>query len=88
MSSKHQVTIVHETFGKVLSLDLVDKIQFKLFLKGLQGAIALKQDFTTYNGDDFLVHIPYKHLINCIITTDVLQYTLTEHLINKVEDKK
>jgi hypothetical protein len=88
MSSKYQVNIIHETFGKILSLDLVDKVQFKLFLKALQGSLALKQDFTTYNGDDFLVHIPYKHLVNSIITTDVLSYTLTEHLKNKIEEKK
>lgn len=84
----YQINIVHEQFGKILSLDTIDKVQFKLFLKGLQGAIALKQDFTTYDGNEFLIHIPYKHLVNCIITTDTSFYTLSEHLVNKMEEKK
>lgn len=88
MKTNYRLSIVHESFGKILSLELIDKVQFKLFLKGIQGALALKQDFTSSNGDDFLIHIPYKHLVNSIITTDSLPYTLTEHLINKLEEKK
>jgi hypothetical protein len=88
MNNKYQVNIVHEKFGKILSLEFLDKVQFKLFLKGLQGAITLKQDFTTFNGTDFMFHIPYKHLVESIITTDVQSYTLTEHLKNKVEEQR
>jgi len=32
---------------------------------------------------DFFVHVPHKHLVNSIITTNVDTYTLAEHLINK-----
>ncbi len=32
---------------------------------------------------DFFVHVPYKHLVDSIITTNVDSYTLAEHLINK-----
>jgi hypothetical protein len=32
---------------------------------------------------DFMVHVPFKHLVNSIITTKVDMYTLTDHLVNK-----
>ena len=61
----------------------VNPIQFKLFLKLVQGCITMKEDLTFFNGVDFFVHVPYKHLVNSIITTDIDNYTLAEHLINK-----
>ena len=57
--------------------------QFKLFLKMVQGCIELKDDLSFFNGVDFLVHIPYKHLVSSIITTNVDAYTLAEHLVAK-----
>ncbi len=38
---------------------------------------------TFFNGVDFLVHGPFKHLVNSIIVTKLDTYTLTDHLINK-----
>jgi hypothetical protein len=38
---------------------------------------------TFFNGVEFFVHIPYKHLTNSIITTNVDAYTLAEHLVAK-----
>ena len=58
-------------------------VQFKLFLKMIQGCMELKNDLTFFNGTDFFVHVPYKHLVESIITTNVDTYTLAEHLINK-----
>jgi hypothetical protein len=49
----------------------------------VQGSIELKNDLTFFNGVDFLVHIPHKHLVNSIITTSVDTYTLAEHLVAK-----
>ena len=77
------LTIIHPTFGKIVSEDFTDAVQLKLFLKMVQGCIELKNDLTFFNGTDFLVHLPHKHLVNSIITTSVDSYTLAEHLINK-----
>jgi len=81
--SQHNIKIQHETFGILLNETFVDAIQFKLFLKMIQGCLELKNDLTFFNGVDFLVHIPFKHLTNSIIVTNVDTYTLTDHLINK-----
>jgi hypothetical protein len=83
--NSHNIKIQHETFGELLNETFVNPIQFKLFLKLVQGCISMKEDLTFFNGVDFLIHIPYKHLVGSIITTDIDNYTLTEHLINKTK---
>lgn len=82
-TASHNIKIQHETFGVLLDETFVDQTQFKLFLKMVQGCIELKNDLTFFNGVDFLVHIPHKHLVTSIITTNVDIYTLAEHLVTK-----
>ena len=79
----HNVKIQHETFGILLNENFVNPIQFKLFLKMVQGCIETKNDLTFFNGQDFFIHVPFKFLIESIITTNVDNYTLAEHLIQK-----
>lgn len=82
-TSSHNIKIQHEKFGVLLNETFVNGTQFKLFLKMIQGCIELKNDLTFFNGTDFFTHIPFKHLVDSIITTQVDNYTLAEHLINK-----
>ena len=77
------IKIQHETFGVLLDETFVNPTQFKLFLKMVQGCIELKNDLTFFNGSDFLIHVPYKHLVNSIIVTKLDNYSLTDHLLNK-----
>lgn len=79
----HNIKIRHESFGKLLDETFVNPTQFKLFLKMIQGCIELKNDLTFFNGVEFFVHIPYKHLVDSIITTNFDNYTLTEHIVSK-----
>ncbi len=81
--TSHNIKIQHETFGVLLNETFVNNTQFKLFLKMVQGCIELKNDLTFFNGMDFLVHIPHKHLVSSIITTNVDAHTLAEHLVAK-----
>jgi len=67
--------LIDETFS--------DAVQFKLFLKSIHGCLALKNTLMFYNGNDFLVNIPYKMLAKCIIYTKTKEYTLTDHLVAK-----
>ena len=82
-TASHNIKIQHETFGVLLNETFVNQTQFKLFLKMVQGCVELKYDLSFFNGVDFLVHIPYKHLVSSIITTNVDAYTLAEHLVAK-----
>ena len=79
----HNVKIQSEKFGVLLNETFSNSGQFKLFLKMLQGCIETKTDFTFFDGVNFFIHIPYKHLVDSIIITTVEPYTLTEHLIQK-----
>lgn len=80
------IKIQHEKFGILLSETFVDRTQFKLFLKMIQGCLELKNDLTFFNGTDFLIHIPFKFLVDSIIVTaPVEQYELADHMKSKIE---
>jgi hypothetical protein len=77
------IKIQHETLGIILNETFVNPVQFKLFLKMVNGCLNNSESLTFFNGDDFLVNIPNKILKDCIITTTVEVYTIADHIINK-----
>jgi hypothetical protein len=77
------VKIQNESFGVILNESFVNPVQFKLFLKMINGCLMAKEDLTFFNGNDFLVNVPYNILKNSIITTNFEQYTLADHVITK-----
>lgn len=79
----HNIRVEHEKFGILVNENFVDATQFKLFLKVINGSLVEKEDLTIFNGKDFLVHIPYKFLVESIILTNMETYSLSEHLKNK-----
>jgi hypothetical protein len=86
---KFNVKIQNEKFGVLLNEIFVDRAQFKIFISMIQGCIELKNDFTYFNGNDFLVHIPHKYLIESIVTTGMdMSLTLTEHMVQKLNFEK
>ena len=46
---------------------------------------GVKEDLTFFNGSDFLVHVPYKHLAESIINTGKTEYTSSDHVKSKLE---
>lgn len=80
---QYRITIQHEKFGFILSETFVNQIQFKLFLKMIQGCLELKNDLTFFNGSDFLVHVPFNYLKESIILTSTDNFTLAEYYIQK-----
>jgi hypothetical protein len=84
-TTNYTVKIENEMFGKLLHETFVDAIQFKLFLKMIQGCLELKNDLTFFNGCDFLIHIPFKYLVDSIIVTSTFDMTLADHMRSKVE---
>jgi hypothetical protein len=81
--TSYNIKIQHETFGVIVNKTEIDKVQFKLFLKMVNACLETKTSLDFFNGVDFLVHVPYKHLVDSIILTSNNEYTLTEHLMNK-----
>jgi len=80
---QYTITIVHEKYETILKETFLSASQFKLFLKMVQGCVELKNDLTFFNGSDFFIHIPYKYLVESLITTKVDDYSLVEHFNNK-----
>ena len=81
----HTVKIQNEKFGTILNEDFVDPIQFKLFLKMIQGCIELKNDLSFFNGVEFLVHIPHRILVDSIITTSLETVGVSDIVKSKIE---
>ena len=84
-TNTYSIKIENEKFGKLLHETFVDATQFKLFLKMVQGCIELKNDLTFFNGSDFLIHVPFKYLVESIVVTSVNEYDLADHMRSKVE---
>ena len=73
--TQYHIKIEHEKFGSLMKETFVDPVQFKLFLKMIQGCLELKNDLTFFNGVDFLVH--------SIILTSTPHYSAADVLISK-----
>jgi hypothetical protein len=83
MASVKNITITHPTLGNVITEMFSDDVQFKLFLKMVHNSLALKQDLTTFNGVDFLIHIPYNILNECLIVGQLKELSMSEVLVAK-----
>jgi hypothetical protein len=81
----YNVRIENEKFGVLLNENFVDGIQFKLFLKMINGALELKTNLTFFNGVDFMIHIPYTKLVDSIVTTKLDTYGMSEIVKSKIE---
>ena len=81
----HNIKIINEKFGTLLSESFVDPTQFKIFLKMVDGALNLNQDLSFYDGNLFLVHIPNKILKESVILTNMVPVSLEEQVRNKIE---
>jgi len=81
----HTIRIINDKFGALLTESFVDPIQFKIFLKMVDGALNLGEDLSYYDGNTFLVHIPHKILKESVILTNVSEISLTEQVRNKIE---
>jgi hypothetical protein len=81
----HNIKIMNEKFGTLLSESFVDPIQFKIFLKMVDGALNLGEDLSYFDGNTFLVHIPNKILKESVILTNTTEISLVEQVRNKIE---
>ena len=81
----HTIKIQNEKFGTLLNENFVDQTQFKLFLKMIHSSIELKTDLSFFNGNEFLVHIPNRFLVDSIVTTSLEVMGVSEIVKSKIE---
>ena len=77
------INIVHPTMGKLVQETFVDEVQFRLFLQLVHSCIELKQNLTSFNGRDFLVHVPHKLLVECVVIGNTAEVTMGEYVTVK-----
>jgi len=82
------VKILHPQFGVLQEESFDDATQFKLYLKLVHSCLELKQDLTTFNGKDFLLHVPYNLLKECMVMGNVHEMSLAEFAIQKSKIEK
>jgi hypothetical protein len=83
MATIKNVKIIHPKFGSFLNDNFEDAIQYNIFLNLIHSCLELKEDFTSYNGTDYLLHIPYNVLRECIIIGIPNEVSLAEYAIVK-----
>jgi len=77
------VKIIHPQFGILQEEVFNDATQFKLYLKLVHSCLELQESLSTFNGKDFLLHIPYQLLKDCIVVGNVQEVTLAQYAIQK-----
>lgn len=82
------VKILHPQFGILQEEVFNDDTQFKLYLKLVHSCLELKQDLTTFNGKDFLLHVPFNLLRECMVMGNVQEMSLAEYAIQKSKIEK
>jgi hypothetical protein len=83
MATHKHVMIVHPKFGEVLNETFMDEVQFKIFLNMVHSSIELNQNLSTFNGKDFLVHIPNSILKDSLVIGKSTEVSLSEVVIAK-----
>ena len=83
MAVQKYINIIHPQFGKLVQETFVDEVQFRLFLQLVHSCIELKQNLTSFNARDFLIHIPHKLLKECIVIGNTNEMSLGEYAVQK-----
>jgi len=76
------IKIQHKVYGVICEEIFVEAIQFKIFLQSIHGCLKSKVDLDFFNGQNFLLHIPYEVLKESVINTKFESMTLTEKFMN------
>jgi hypothetical protein len=83
MATHKHVLIIHPKFGEVLNETFMDEVQFKIFLNMVHSSIEMGQSLSTFNGKDFLVHIPNTILKESLVIGKATELSLSEVVIAK-----
>ena len=83
MATVKSILVVHPKYGQLVSETFLDEIQHQIFLKMLHTAVAMGNDFTTYNGKDFFIHVPSGMLKECLIVGQAQEVSMSDVVVEK-----
>lgn len=87
MKLTYQLHIRNEKFGNILDERFVDQTQMKLFLKSIHTCLELKEDFSFFDGELFLIHIPYLILKDSLILRSIENLEVTSIIETRAKNK-
>jgi hypothetical protein len=85
MASLKNILLVHPKYGELINETFVDETQFSIFIKGIKACLDTTQDFSYFNGKNFLIHIPFAVLKKSIIFTKENEIAVSEIIKSKAE---
>lgn len=85
MKIGHNIKIVHDSLGELVNETFAHPGQFKLFLKLIDGCLAHKENFDFFDGEHFLVHIPFRILNDSVILTKLNEVSTMDVVKSKIE---
>ena len=77
------ILVINQNYGQLVSETFLDETQHKMFLKILHTAIAHGNDFNTYNGKDFFIHVPNGMLKECLILGQTQEVSMSDVVVAK-----
>jgi hypothetical protein len=80
-----KIRIINDKFGELLNEMFMDETQFKIFLKMVHGCLELGNDLRFFNGDTFLINIPFRFLKDSIIVTGTEEFDIVDQVKSKIE---
>jgi hypothetical protein len=83
MATLKHITIIHPKHGEVINETFVDETQFKIFLNMIHSSIELNQNLTTFNGKDFLIHVPSNILKECLVIGVAKEVSMADVVLAK-----
>ena len=81
----YNIKISNEKQGLILNETFMDPIQFKLFLKMVHASLELDQNLSFFNGETFLINIPFKILRDSVVVTSSVEFTMVDQVRSKIE---
>jgi hypothetical protein len=78
MTTVKHVKIVHPSFGEIINETFIDGVQFKIFLTMIHSCLELNKDLSTYNGKNFLLHVPKEILKQSLVIGTEKEMSVSE----------
>ena len=81
----YNIRVMNEKFGDLINETFMDQVQFKLFLKMVHASLELDQNLSFFNGETFLINIPFKILRDSVVVTSSIEFTMVDQVRSKIE---
>jgi hypothetical protein len=83
MATVKHIKIVHPKYGEIISETFINETQFKIFLTMVHTSLEMNENLSTYNGKNFLLHVPKEILKESLVIGTEKELSLSEVVVAK-----